>query len=117
MRPPPGDIEILLPVWGERYTHDFLELSLPSLMAPGNLPGLSRLGRCTFVLLAPAKDAEVIEQSSLWALLRACCAVRVRYVDDLISLSSSTVLTLAYALAIREAGLSLIHISEPTRPY
>ena len=104
MRPPPGDIQILLPVWGERYTRHFLEISLPSLLASGNLPGLSKLGRCTFVLLAPARDAEMIGKSSLWPLLHACCAVRIRYIDDLVSQSSSTVLTLAYALAIREAG-------------
>ena len=103
MRPPPGEIQILLPVWGERYTRDFLELSLPSLMAPGNLPALSKLGRCTFVLLAPARDAEVIRKSSLWALLRTYCAVRIKYIDDLVSQSSSTVLTLAYARTIREA--------------
>ena len=104
MRLPPSDIQILLPVWGERYTRDFLDFSLPSLMAPGNLPGISRLGRCTFVLLAPVKDVETIVRSSLWALLLDCCSVRVKYIDDLISQSSSTVLTLAYTLAIREAG-------------
>src|SRR5882757_9353376 len=104
MRLPPQNIEILLPVWGERYTRDFLELCLPSLMAPGNLPALSKLGRCTFVLLAPARDAGMIERNPLWALLQACCAVRVQHIDDLISRSSSTVLTLAYASAIRGAG-------------
>jgi hypothetical protein len=104
MRSPPPDIEILLPVWGERATRDFLELSLPSLLAPGNVPGLSKFARCTFVLMAPARDADVIERSPLWALLQACCAVRVQPIDDLISRSSSTVLTLAYASAIRGAG-------------
>jgi hypothetical protein len=104
MRLPPPDIEILLPVWGERHTRDFLELCLPSLLAPGNLPGLSKLGRCTFVLLAPARDAGLVERNPLWALLGACCAVRIQPIDDLISQSSSTVLTLAYTLAIRGAG-------------
>jgi hypothetical protein len=104
MRLPPSDIQVLLPVWGERYTRDFLDFSLPSLMAPGNLPGISRLGRCTFVLLAPVKDVEIIVRSSLWAVLLDCCSVRIKYIDDLVSQSSSTVLTLAYTLAIREAG-------------
>src|SRR3954470_10855576 len=104
MRPPPKDIQILLPVWGECYTRNFLELCLPSLLAPGNLPGLTRLGPCTFVLLAPLRDAEAIKQNSLWALLRLCCAVRIQYIDDLVSQSSATVLTLAYAWAVREAG-------------
>jgi hypothetical protein len=104
MRPPPGYIEVLLPVWGERYTRDFLDYCLPSLLAPGNLPGLSRLARCTFVLLAPARDAAVIQGSPVWALLLKCCSVRITHIDDLISRSSSTVLTLAYALAIRGSG-------------
>jgi hypothetical protein len=104
MRLPPPDIEILLPVWGERYTRDFLDLCLPSLLAPGNLPGLSKYGRCTFVLLAPARDAGTVERDPLWVRLRACCAVRIRCIDDLISKSGSTVLTLAYASAIRAAG-------------
>lgn len=104
MRLPPRYIEVLLPVWGERYTRDFLGFSLPSLLAPGNLPGLSKRGPCTFVLLAPATDAETIQRSPLWALLLTCCSVRVTLIDDLISRSSSTVLTLAYSLAIREAG-------------
>jgi hypothetical protein len=104
MRQPPGFIEILLPVWGERYTRDFLDLSLPSLLAPGNLPALAGLGRCTFVLLAPERDADIIQTSSLWPLLLDSCAVRVMHIDDLVSSSSSTVLTLAYVLAIRTAG-------------
>jgi hypothetical protein len=102
MRAPPGNIEILLPVWGERYIGDFLGYGLPSLLAPGNLPALSRLAPCTFVLLAPARDAAVIQSNELWARLRDCCSVRVVPIDDLISRASSTVLTLAYALAIRE---------------
>jgi hypothetical protein len=104
MPQPPGFIEILLPVWGERYTRDFLELSLPSLLAPGNLPALASLGKCTFVLLATARDADVIQKSSLWQLLLDCCSVRVIHIDDPASSSSSTVLTLAYGLAIRSAG-------------
>src|SRR5262245_40464347 len=104
MRSPAEFIEVLVPVWGERYTRDFLDLGLPSLLAPGNLPALSTLGRCTFVLLAPAQDAAVIEGSPLWALVTACCTVRVVPIDDLVSDASSTVLTLAYALAFRMAG-------------
>ena len=100
----PRDIQILLPVWGERYTQDFLELSLPSLLAQGNVPSLGKLGRCTFVLMAPESDAATIERHYLWKLLRQHCHVSVVAIDDLVSQSSSTVLTLAYGLAIRSSG-------------
>jgi hypothetical protein len=104
MRAPPAKIEILLPVWGERYADDFLKLCLPSLMAPGNLPALSKFGHCTLVLMAPARETRTIEQHPLWALLLKVCSARIKYIDDLISQSSSTVLTLAFASAIRDAG-------------
>src|ERR1700688_4960851 len=102
MRLPPSNIQMLLPVWGERYTRDFLDFCLPSLLAPGNIPALSKLAPCTLVLLAPVRDAAFIKQSSLWVLLLRYCEVRVEPIDDLVSESSSAVLTLAYALAIRK---------------
>jgi hypothetical protein len=104
MRLPPNNIQMLLPVWGERYTRDFLNVCLPSLLAPGNIPALSKLAPCTLVLLTPVRDAVVIKQSPLWGLLLRYCEVRIEPIDDLVSESSSTVLTLAYASVIREAG-------------
>jgi hypothetical protein len=104
MRAPPKHVQLLLPVWGELHTRIFLELGLPSLMAPHNIPAVSQLGSCTFVLLAPKEDADKIERHPLWMRLQRHCAVSVTYIDDLVSQSSSTVLTLAYALAIRASG-------------
>jgi len=110
MRLPPSNIQLLLPVWGTRYTRDFLDLCLPSLLAPGNIPALSKLARCTLVLLAPVRDAMVMKQCPLWDLLSRYCEVRVEPIDSLVSDSSSTVLTLAYALAIRAAGQHALDI-------
>ena len=104
MRSPPQHVQLLLPVWGEPHTTIFLKLGLPSLMAPGNVPAVGRLGGCSFVLLAPENDAARIEHHPLWGQLQRHCEVSVVYIDDLISHSSSTVLTLAYALAIRNSG-------------
>jgi hypothetical protein len=104
MRAPPNNIQMLLPVWGERYTRDLLDFCLPSLLAPGNIPALSRLAPCTLVLLTPARNALIVKQSPLWGLLLRYCEVRIEPIDDLVSESSSTVLTLAYAAAIRQSG-------------
>jgi hypothetical protein len=104
MKRPPNVIQILLPVWGERYTKAFLEFCLPSLLAPRNIPALATLCPCTFVVLAPARDAQIIQKSALWSVLQRHSSVSIVPIDDLISRSSSTVLTLAYALAIRMAG-------------
>src|ERR1700736_2963360 len=104
MRLPPNNIQMLLPVWGERYTRDFLDFCLPSLLAPGNIPALSRLAPCTLVLLTPARNALIVKQSPLSDLLLRYCEVRIEPIDDLVSESSWTVLTLAYAVAIRQSG-------------
>jgi hypothetical protein len=104
MRSPPKQIQLLLPVWGDLHTRIFLELGLPSFLAPRNIPALGQLCGCTFVLLAPREDAEKVQQHPLWVQLQRHCAVSVTHIDDLISQSSSTVLTLAYALAIRASG-------------
>jgi len=104
MAPPFNEIQILLPVWGAQYTKAFLDFCLPSLLAPRNIPALAILRPCTLVVLAPATDAEIIQKSPLWSLLQHYSSVSIVAIDDLISRSSSTVLTLAYALAIRRAG-------------
>jgi len=108
MAPAFNEIQILLPVWGAQYTKAFLDFCLPSLLAPRNIPALATLRPCTFVVLAPERDAEIIQKSPLWSLLQHYSSVSIVAIDDLISRSSSTVLTLAYALAIRRAGARVL---------
>lgn len=108
MRPPPSQIQILMPVWGGRHVEDFLAYCLPSLLAPGNVPALAGLAPCTFVLMAPRVDADAITRHPLWAKLAQACTVQTVPLDDLVSQSSSTVLTLAYASAIRAVGPAML---------
>ena len=97
-------IQILLPVWGAAL-HARLPGALPAVpVGARERAGTVEAWALHIRIVGAAGDAEVIERSPLWKLLLGCCSVRVRYIDDLISQSSSTVLTLAYALAIREAG-------------
>ena len=41
-RPGAKAIRVLLPVWGEEFVGQFLEYSLPTLLAPGNIPALAQ---------------------------------------------------------------------------
>lgn len=109
MRPSPERIEILLPVWGARHIRDCLDYCLPALLAPGNLPALATMAPCTLVLLAPVRDAAAIKADPVWQRVAEHAALRVEPIDDLLSDSSSTVLTLAYALAIRQAGAAAVN--------
>ena len=42
---------IITYAWGERYVHELLSLTLPALLAPGNLPSVAALVPCELVVL------------------------------------------------------------------
>ena len=56
-RNPPKAIQVLVPVWGASYTSQFLEISLPTLLSPGNLPALAKALPCKIVFLTSSADA------------------------------------------------------------
>ena len=64
----------ILVLWGERFRNYFLDLGLPSLLSPGNLPALKTDPRSKFVICSPAED---------WAALQAAPVFRLleQYVD------------------------------------
>jgi hypothetical protein len=109
MRQPLSEFRILLPVWGKRYVEQFLDFCLPTLLADGNLPSLCRRGACTFVLFARAKEIEAIRRNRFWQALQRLCAVETIAIDDLISDSHSTTLTLAYVRGIRSCKSGLLN--------
>lgn len=102
-RSPAAEVRVLLPVWGTAYVDQFLAVGLPSLLAPGNLPALSVTRPTRFVLLAPRSDAQRVVRDRRWAALSKIVTAEVVEIGDLISASASTVLTLAYARALRSA--------------
>jgi hypothetical protein len=107
MREPVNEIRILLPVWGERYVEQFLSIGLPSLLADGNLPALRLRAPCTFAFFTRSLDAEAIRRNPLFQTLESLCSVEIELIDDLISASPSTIITIAYASGIRSAENAL----------
>ncbi len=59
-----------LVVWGETYTHQFLDLSLPSLLAPGNLPALAARQRVMLTIFASRESIAMLEVAEAFATLR-----------------------------------------------
>jgi hypothetical protein len=107
--PPPKSVKLLLPVWGHRYVSQFLEVGLPTLMAPGNLPALAQALPCEFEILTSAADETYIRQHPAFLRLAGICNAAVRTIDHLITVgNNSTTLTLVYAEAIRAAGLAML---------
>ena len=108
-RTPPRAVRLLLPVWGYRYVRQFLEFSLPTMLAAGNVPALARALPCTFVLLTSKDDAEFIADHPGYLLLSSICRTEIQPIDDLITGDNySTTITLAYERAVRATGPDLL---------
>jgi len=108
-RPLPTSAKLLLPVWGHRYVRQFLEVGLPTLLAPGNVPALAHSLPCEFELLTSAADESYIRQHPAFGRLADVCRATIRPIDHLITAgNNSTTLTLAYVEAIRAVGPAML---------
>jgi hypothetical protein len=108
-RPPLKSVKLLLPVWGHRYVRQFLEIGLPTLLAPGNVPALAQSLPSEFEILTSAADESFIRQHPVFLRLAEVCRANIRPIDHLITAgNNSTTLTLAYAEAIRAAGRAML---------
>jgi hypothetical protein len=108
-RGPPQQVRLLLPVWGEQFIVQFLRVSLPTLLAPGNLPAVAAALPTTFVFLTNSEGAELLRNHPATLYLQSICDVEFDIIDDLITGDNySTTLTLAYARAVRATGAAML---------
>ncbi|MDX2074120.1 MAG: hypothetical protein SFX19_07145 [Alphaproteobacteria bacterium] len=101
----PIKVTYLLAVWGESYIRQFMDLSLRSLLAPGNIPGLGKCTESTFVFLTHKLDRKNFAKHPMFRRLESACRVEFVTIDDLIFNGNySATLTLAYERGMRHAG-------------
>jgi hypothetical protein len=109
VRPPLKKIRCLVPIWGYAYVKKFLEVGLPTWLADGNLPAISRMVPTEFVLLTSREDEVYLRAHPGFKRLSAICQTTVHFVDHLITGTNySTTITLAYTEAIRATGDDLL---------
>src|SRR5689334_17223430 len=107
-RQPPKAVKLLLPVWGYSHVHQWLDFSLPTLLASGNVPALISALPCEFVLMTREEDLHLIEQHPRWKRLTEICPVDVRLIDNLIvERNHHVTITRAYAEAVRSSGRAM----------
>jgi len=103
-------VKFLTVVWGEAYIRRFARLSLPSFIAPGNLPALAQATDLEVVIMTRRDDIEYFEEQAAFRRLRAICPVRFVEIDDLITTSVYGVtLTLAYARPVIACGREMLN--------
>src|SRR5689334_12768298 len=107
-RAPPKWIKVLEPVWGYEFTRQFLDVSLPTLLAPGNLPALAKTLPTEFVFLTGRRGEPMIRESAGYRRLSTICPVSFNLIDDIITEGNhSTTVTLAFAGAVRRTGKTM----------
>lgn len=98
-------VKFLTAVWGESYISRFCDLSLPSFVAPGNIPALAEGRDFEVVIMTRDDDFACFDGFLAMVRLRAICPVRFVAIDDLMGSSVYGVtLTLAYARPIIDMG-------------
>jgi hypothetical protein len=110
-RSAPTHVKIILPVWGYKYVRKFLETSLPTLLAPGNVPALASGMDCEFIILTSEDDRDFISEHPAFKRLTDVCDTEIRLIDHFISDGNhSTTITLAYTEVVRSFGEAMVDI-------
>src|SRR5262245_33731868 len=89
---------IITYAWGERYVDTLLTLTLPALLAPGNLPYVASEVPCELVILTERRFFPKFNRHPAIARVRNICPVRFMRLDDLIVSKDKYGMTLTYAL-------------------
>jgi len=74
---------IITVVWGEAYTDIFLNLSLPTQLASGNLPALRYADKAIYAIYTAFKDAETIKKSPIYSVLASIINTKIELIDDI----------------------------------
>lgn len=81
---------IITCAWGEKHIGELLSITLPALLAPGNLPYVASVVPCELVIVTEqALFPRVLGDVTVRKIMQLC-AVRLVEVDDLIPSPTST---------------------------
>ena len=97
--------KFLTVIWGARYIKEFAGVSLPSYLAPGNLPYVAQETDLEVLVMTAKSSLQNFDKEPILEQLKSICPVRFIFIDDLITTGVYGVtLTLAYARAIADSG-------------
>ena len=78
------NIRCAVPVWGKDFIDIFMKFLLSSLLAPGNLPYISKDRDVEFVLYTQANDIELVESYPQWQELSKIISVEIVTIESII---------------------------------
>ena len=90
---------LIIPLWGEAYASKLVTMTLPALLAPGNLPALASMFDVELVLVTETTLYDKIRRASSFQLVSRVCRTEFVSLDDLMTeLPGDYGVVLTYAL-------------------
>src|SRR5690348_14066075 len=93
--------------WGERYVGDLLDVTVPALLTPGNLPALAAEFDCEFVIVTETRFFDRFVRSAAIHRLLGFADLRLVPVDDLLSPWYGITLTYALVRGFADLGAAM----------
>ena len=91
-------------VWGADYTRDFLDLSLPTQLAEGNLDGFPWISDALYQIFTTERDGEAIRNAPIFRRLSRMMATDFVFIDRIRGTDKYNRTNLCQVEAIRRAG-------------
>lgn len=103
--PLPDQYQLLMPAWGAKYIRVFLDYTLPSHLAPGNIDALPRAST-VLRIFTRTPDIDVFRSSALFRRYEAEHAVAFESIDDLqlVKENPYQTLTACHERALKDAA-------------
>jgi hypothetical protein len=76
---------LIIPLWGWVYADKLTSITLPALLAPGNLPALCAMFEVEVVIVTETKLFDHIRNSHAFQRLATLCSTKLTPIDDLMS--------------------------------
>jgi len=76
-----SSVVVSLPVWGSEYIHKWATWSLPTLLAPGNLPAIADEFDVDLQVVTTQDSALTIENMTILGELRKYCTCAIRVIE------------------------------------
>jgi hypothetical protein len=104
-------LRLISMAWGESYVDDFLELCLPAVLAPGNLPVLAESFSTELVFVTETLFFDKVKAHPAWKAAARISGVRLVSLDDLVHRPDSYGMSITYALyrGFEDLGADMIN--------
>src|SRR5260370_135901 len=76
---------LIIPLWGRVYADKLTSMTLPALLAPGNLPSLCAMFEVEVVIVTETKLFDLIRSSHAFHRVATLCSTKLVPIDDVVS--------------------------------